>query len=73
MTLPPQAINRLAAMLAMSESGVRKTRDSPALALSGFGTVSDVNRAKEAGFQAHPTKPVNFQKLEAAIRQLTSA
>lgn len=51
---------------------VRKSCNTPALALSGFGTTQDVNRAKQAGFNAHLTKPVNFQKLEATIWQLTS-
>jgi CheY-like chemotaxis protein len=32
----------------------------------------DVTKCKQAGFDAHLTKPVNFQKLEAAIWQLTS-
>ena len=29
----------------------------------------DFNRYKEAGFDAHITKPVNFQKLEMIINQ----
>jgi PAS domain S-box-containing protein len=51
---------------------VRKSRKTPALALSGFGMEEDVRKCQQAGFEAHLTKPVSFQKLEAAIWQLTS-
>jgi PAS domain S-box-containing protein len=51
---------------------VRASCKTPALALSGFGMEEDVTKCREAGFEAHLTKPVNFQKLEAAIWQLTS-
>jgi CheY-like chemotaxis protein/anti-sigma regulatory factor (Ser/Thr protein kinase) len=52
---------------------VRKICQTPALALTGFGTVDDVNRSHAAGFEAHITKPVNFHKLEATIWRLTGA
>ncbi len=51
---------------------VRKHSRTPALALSGFGMEEDVAKSRLAGFEGHLTKPVNFQKLEAAIWQLTS-
>ena len=51
---------------------VRKHSRTPALALSGFGTEEDVAKSRLAGFEGHLTKPINFQKLEAAIWQLTS-
>ena len=51
---------------------VRKHTRTPALALSGFGMEEDVRKSRLAGFEGHLTKPVNFQKLEAAIWQLTS-
>lgn len=51
---------------------VRKDCRTPALALSGFGMEEDVLRCRMAGFEGHLTKPVNFQKLEAAIWQLTA-
>jgi PAS domain S-box-containing protein len=50
----------------------RKACETPALALSGFGMEEDVQKYRMAGFGGHLTKPVNFQKLEAAIWQLTS-
>jgi CheY-like chemotaxis protein len=49
---------------------VRKARATPAIALTGFGMQQDVERAERAGFDAHLTKPVNLQKLEAAIWRL---
>ncbi len=49
---------------------LRKKRDTPAVALTGFGMQQDVERAQQAGFDAHLTKPVNIQKLEATIWKL---
>lgn len=40
----------------------------PAVALTGFGMTEDINRCREAGFDAHLTKPVSIQSLEAVIR-----
>ena len=40
------------------------------IALSGFGMENDVNRARAAGFSEHLTKPLNFERLEEAIRAL---
>lgn len=54
---------------------IRKVRETsrtlPAIALTGFGMQQDVERAAEAGFDAHLTKPVNIQTLEATIWRLT--
>lgn len=49
---------------------VREQRKTPAIALTGFGMQQDVDRARQAGFDAHLTKPVSMQKLEATIWQL---
>lgn len=49
---------------------VRETDKTPAIALTGFGMQQDVERAQNAGFNAHLTKPVNLQKLEATIWRL---
>jgi signal transduction histidine kinase/CheY-like chemotaxis protein len=40
------------------------------IALSGFGTEHDVNKARQAGFFEHLTKPINFDRLEEAIQNL---
>ncbi len=49
---------------------VRQTRKTPAIALTGFGMQEDIERAQKAGFDAHLTKPVNLQKLEATMWRL---
>ncbi len=42
----------------------------PGIALSGFGMENDVNKARAAGFSEHLTKPINFERLDEAIRSL---
>ncbi len=49
---------------------VRQTHNTPAIALTGFGMQQDVERALQAGFDAHLTKPVNLQKLEITMWKL---
>lgn len=51
-------------------SEIRKTKTTPAIALTGFGMQHDIERARQAGFNSHLTKPVNLQKLEVTIRRL---
>ncbi len=51
---------------------IRLSSNLPAIALTGFGMEEDVAKCREAGFDDHITKPVNFQKLEGVIRQLAS-
>ena len=51
---------------------VRLNKHLPGIALSGFGSEQDVTQAKEAGFAEHLTKPINFERLEKAIRSLLS-
>jgi PAS domain S-box-containing protein len=43
----------------------------PGIALSGFGLEQDVVRSKEAGFDAHVTKPANPERLSRLIAELT--
>ena len=52
-------------------SGLDLMRPAPApssavtgIALSGFGMEDDLRKSREAGFDAHLTKPINFQTLE---------
>jgi CheY-like chemotaxis protein len=40
------------------------------IALSGFGSEHDIIKARAAGFSEHLTKPINFDKLDEAIRGL---
>jgi CheY-like chemotaxis protein len=51
-------------------SELRKNKPLPGIALSGFGADADVNKARDAGFSEHLTKPINFDRLEEAIRRL---
>ena len=47
--------------------------DLPGIALTGFGTVEDIEQSRQAGFTAHMTKPIDFNQLEALIRQVVGA
>ncbi len=42
----------------------------PAIALSGYGQEEDVNRSREAGFNAHLTKPVDFEHFYRVIADM---
>jgi CheY-like chemotaxis protein len=48
----------------------RQHREAPGIAPTGFGMDEDLCRTREAGFVAHPTKPVDFARPEAAIRRV---
>jgi signal transduction histidine kinase/ActR/RegA family two-component response regulator len=49
------------------------SRPIPAIALSGFGSATDVELSHSAGFAIHLTKPVDFRQLEKAIRQVVAS
>jgi PAS domain S-box-containing protein len=51
---------------------VKAVRRVPAIALTGYGMDEDVRRSREAGFTTHMTKPIDFTKLEAVIRQVAN-
>jgi CheY-like chemotaxis protein len=40
------------------------------IALTGYGSDSDLRQTREAGFSAHLTKPIDFRALESAIRSV---
>ncbi|HEV7867835.1 MAG TPA: PAS domain S-box protein [Chthoniobacteraceae bacterium] len=46
--------------------------DLRAIALSGYGMEEDLIRTKEAGFVAHLVKPIDFEQLRRALRELKS-
>jgi CheY-like chemotaxis protein len=48
----------------------RADRQVHGIALSGFGQADDVRRSREAGFELHLTKPINFQALRDVIRNI---
>jgi PAS domain S-box-containing protein len=43
------------------------------IALTGYGMEEDLAKTRDAGFDEHITKPVNFDSLQAAIRRVTAA
>jgi signal transduction histidine kinase len=49
---------------------LRNNKGLRGIALSGYGAEHDVNKARAAGFSEHLTKPINFERLEEAIRGL---
>jgi CheY-like chemotaxis protein len=50
---------------------IRKRSDIPAIALSGFGMEEDVRQCLAAGFNGHLTKPVNINRLNHLMHDLT--
>lgn len=47
-----------------------KHRHFKSIALSGYGTDSDIQASMEAGFSLHLTKPIDIDSLDSAIRKL---
>ncbi|HVX86063.1 MAG TPA: response regulator [Phycisphaerae bacterium] len=50
---------------------IRKRSNIPAIALSGFGMEEDVRQCLDAGFNGHLTKPVNIDRLNLLMHDLT--
>jgi two-component system CheB/CheR fusion protein len=46
-----------------------KSKISRGVALSGFGQQEDLRRSREAGFELHLTKPVNFNMLKGLLQK----
>ena len=51
---------------------IRLLHDVPGIALTGYGMEDDIRKSREAGFTAHPTKPLDFAKLDAMIRKVSA-
>jgi len=51
---------------------IRIRQNIPGIALSGFGQDEDVERSRQAGFDHHLVKPINFQKLREVMLDLKS-
>ncbi|MCQ4318352.1 PAS domain S-box protein [Stutzerimonas zhaodongensis] len=54
-------------MTAIREDG--QNTDTPSIALTGYGTLRDVEKAKAAGFTLHLRKPIDLQALIDAVTQ----
>jgi len=50
-----------------------KISDAKGIAISGYGMEEDLERSSRAGFSAHLTKPIDAQKLQETIQQVTAA
>ena len=48
----------------------KRKRPVKAVALTGFSSTDDINRAQRAGFDFHLTKPVDFHELRAVLGQI---
>jgi PAS domain S-box-containing protein len=51
---------------------LKANRAMPGIAMSGFGAEEDLRLSREAGFLDHLTKPIDLNRLDAAIRRATS-
>lgn len=47
-----------------------RVKDTPVLALTGFGRAEDVDRAKAEGFFSHVTKPIDLGRLVETLQEL---
>lgn len=47
-------------------------QSAPSIAMTGYGMDDDVHRCRDAGFTAHLTKPVSFDRLNELILSLTA-
>ena len=52
---------------------LREAQGMKGIALSGFGTDDDVAASQAAGFSAHLTKPVDWERLRTEIEKLVTA
>jgi len=51
-------------------SEVKRKQLVKAVALTGFGATEDIERGKEAGFDFHLTKPVDFHELRTVLGRI---
>jgi DNA-binding response OmpR family regulator len=54
-------------------SRIDRSKPMHAIALSGFGQEDDLVRSRDAGFEAHLTKPINFQALRETVSRYAAA
>ena len=56
----------------LGEKIVITRHGKPAGVLVGFGSEEDLQQSARAGFAEHLTKPIDLNRLESAIRRVTS-
>ncbi|HWD35044.1 MAG TPA: response regulator, partial [Casimicrobiaceae bacterium] len=47
-----------------------KNKETPAIAYSGYGGANEVQRAHDAGFDRHLTKPIDVESLLTSISEV---
>ncbi|HEX2973122.1 MAG TPA: PAS domain S-box protein [Tepidisphaeraceae bacterium] len=52
---------------------LRALRPIRGIAISGYGTQDDSRQSRQAGFSQHVTKPINVQRLEEVIEEVSAA
>jgi signal transduction histidine kinase len=50
---------------------LKRRRNIPGVAVSGFGQEEDLHRSREAGFAEHLVKPLDVAKLASVLKRLT--
>ncbi len=50
----------------------RKTSRTPAIALTGYGMAEDIEKCRQAGFNEHLTKPIDFERLQKTLQKVAS-
>jgi CheY-like chemotaxis protein len=50
----------------------KRRRPVKAVALTGFSATEDIERGRQAGFDFHLTKPVDFHELRAVLGQIAA-
>ncbi|PYI83738.1 MAG: hypothetical protein DMF21_13010 [Verrucomicrobia bacterium] len=53
-------------------SEAKRKQPIKAVALTGFGTDEDIRRGKEAGFDFHLVKPIDFHELRIVLGQIAA-
>jgi CheY-like chemotaxis protein len=46
---------------------IKKLQNVPAIAISGFNSMNDIRKSRQAGFYGHLAKPLDFQLLQSTI------
>ena len=49
---------------------IKLIHDVPAIAVSGYGMEQDIQETRDAGFEEHLVKPVNFHRLQQVIYEV---
>jgi CheY-like chemotaxis protein len=52
-------------------SHAKRTQSLKGVAITGFGMDEDIRRSREAGFDFHLTKPVDFHELRSVLGQIS--